>query len=287
MSPDSSDTTTDAALPAWLDSLFREDCLEGMRRRLPDGSADVVVTSPPYNIGVAYADHDDNLPLERYLDWMEQVAAECRRVLREDGSFFLNIGDRPSDELRSLRVAERACRHFRLQNTIHWIKSLAAPERDVNMGHYKPVNSPRFLNNAHEYIFHFTPTGRVALDKLSIGVPYQDKSNIGRWKAARHDRRDRGNTWFIPYETVTGAKPHPAAFPDRLPEMCIRLHGLWRGRPLVVLDPFMGTGTTALAAGRLGCRYVGFELSGEYLDIARQRLACGELLTADGASAAA
>ncbi len=287
MSPDSSDATTDAALPAWLDSLFQEDCLEGMRRRLPDGSADVVVTSPPYNIGVAYADHDDDLPFGSYLDWMEDVAAECRRVLREDGSFFLNIGDRPSDELRSLRVAGRVRRHFHLQNTIHWIKSLAAPERDVNMGHYKPVNSPRFLNNAHEYIFHFTPTGRVALDKLSIGVPYRDKSNIGRWKAARQDRRDRGNTWFIPYETVTGAKPHPAAFPDRLPEMCIRLHGLREDRPLVVLDPFMGTGTTALAAARLGCRYVGFELSGEYLAIARQRLACGQLLTADGASAAA
>ncbi|MFO8008734.1 MAG: site-specific DNA-methyltransferase [Candidatus Brocadiia bacterium] len=273
--------------PAWLDRLFEEDCLEGMRRRLPDGSVDVVVTSPPYNIGVAYADHDDNLPFESYLDWMEQVAAQCRRVLREDGSFFLNLGDRPSDELRSLRVAERVRGHFHLQNTIHWIKSLAAPERDVNMGHYKPVNSPRFLNNAHEYIFHFTPTGRVALDKLSIGVPYQDKSNIGRWKAARQDRRDRGNTWFIPYETVTGAKPHPAAFPDRLPEMCIRLHGLEEERRLVVLDPFMGTGTTALAAARLGCHYVGFELSAEYLEVARRWLSGGELLGTDGAAAAA
>jgi site-specific DNA-methyltransferase (adenine-specific) len=256
-----------------LDVIFCEDCVEGMRTRLPEASVDVIVTSPPYNIGVRYDAHDDDLPFEDYLDWMERVAGECRRVLKEDGSFFLNIGDRPSDELRSLRVAERARRHFRLQNTIHWIKSIAAPEEDVNMGHYKPVNSPRYLNGCHEFIFHFSRTGSVPLDKLAVGVPYQDKSNIGRWKAATRDLRDRGNTWFIPYATVTGAKPHPAAFPDQLPEMCIRLHGVPEGGGLVVLDPFMGTGTTALAARRLGCRYVGFEISREYAAVAEQRLA--------------
>ncbi len=256
----------------WLDRIHCEDCLTGMRRLLPDESVDVIVTSPPYNIGVAYDAHDDNMPLSEYLDWIGEVAAQCRRVLRQDGSFFLNVGDRPSDELRSLRVAERAIgAGLRLQNTIHWIKSIAAPEEGVNMGHYKPVNSPRFLNNGHEFIFHLTRTGSVGLDKLAVGVPYQDKSNIGRWKSARRDCRDRGNTWYIPYETVTGAKPHPAAFPERLPEMCIRLHGLRPG--LAVLDPFLGTGATALAARRLGCRWVGFEVSSEYAAEARRRLA--------------
>ncbi len=259
-----------------VNRIFCADCLAGMREHLPDGCVDVIVTSPPYNIGVAYDNHDDRMPFERYLDWMEEVAAECRRVLKEDGSFFFNIGDRPSDELRSLRVADRVRRHFHLQNTIHWVKSIAAPEEGVNMGHYKPVNSRRFLNNCHEYIFHFTPTGRVGLDKLAVGVPYQDKSNIGRWKSARQDCRDRGNTWYIPYKTVTGAKPHPAAFPDRLPQMCIRLHGLGQGGGLV-LDPFMGTGTTAVAARRLGCNYVGFELSREYIKVARSRLGAGGL----------
>jgi site-specific DNA-methyltransferase (adenine-specific) len=259
--------------PPYVNRLHCRDCLDGMRALLPDGCVDVVVTSPPYNIGTPYNSHEDNLPFEKYLDWMQEVAGECRRVLREDGSFFLNIGDKPSDELRSLRVAERVlAAGLRLQNTIHWVKSIAAPEEGINMGHYKPVNSPRFLNNCHEYIFHFSPSGEVPLDKLAVGVPYRDKSNIGRWKAAKQDRRDRGNTWFIPYETVTGAKPHPAAFPDRLPEMCIRLHGLREGGPLLVLDPFMGTGATALAAQRLGCRWVGFEKDPQYAEVARRRL---------------
>ena len=257
---------------SYLDQLFAEDCLEGMRKRLPDGCVDVIVTSPPYNIGTRYDTHKDDMPFDAYLDWMEAVAGECRRVLKDSGSFFLNIGDKARDELRSFRVAERVGRHFVLQNTIHWVKSLAAPEEGVNMGHYKPVNSLRYLNNCHEYIFHFTKTGSVPLDKLAIGVPYQDKSNIGRWKRATQDLRDRGNTWYIPYETVVSAKPHPAAFPDKLPEMCIRLHGLRQGEPLVVLDPFMGTGTTAVAARRLGCHYVGFEVDPGYVRIARRRL---------------
>jgi site-specific DNA-methyltransferase (adenine-specific) len=256
----------------YVNSIYVEDCVAGMRRRLPDGCVDVIVTSPPYNIGVRYNSHDDDMPFDDYLDWMGEVAGECRRVLREDGSLFFNFGDKPSDELRALRVAMRVGEHFHLQNTIHWVKSLAAPEEGVNMGHYKPVNSKRYLNNAHEYIFHFTPTGDTRLDKLAIGVPYQHKSNIGRWKREARDCRDRGNTWYIPYETVTGAKPHPAAFPEKLPEMCIRLHGLREDRPLLVLDPFAGTGTTPVAAKRLACDYVAFEKDAAYAEVMRQRM---------------
>ena len=166
---------------AWLDRVFCEDCIAGMRARLPERSVDVVVTSPPYNIGVRYNTHQDDMPFDQYLDWMGQAAAECRRVLRDDGSFFLNIGDRPSDELRSLRVAERViAAGFRLQNTIHWVKSIAAPEEGVNMGHYKPVNSARFLNNCHEYIFHLSKSGSVALDNTARMAHPTSRPSLGR-----------------------------------------------------------------------------------------------------------
>lgn len=252
--------------------IFCTGCVEGMREHLPADCIDVVVTSPPYNIGVDYASHEDDMPFEDYLDWMERVGRECARVLKPDGSVFFNIGDRPSDELRSLEVARRLNDIFRLQNTIHWIKSIAAPEEGVNIGHYKPVNSGRYVNNCHEYIFHFTPGGDVELDRLAVGVPYGDKSNIGRWKKATRDVRCRGNTWFIPYDTVVSSKPHPAAFPRKLPEMCIKLHGISEEDRPVVMDPFMGTGTTALAAERLGCRWVGFETDASYVELAEERL---------------
>ena len=100
-----------------------------------------------------------------------------------------------------------------LQNTIHWIKSIAIRKEDVgrypgvsgnvSVGHYKPINSARYINDCHEYIFHLTKNGRVALDRLAVGVEYQDKSNIARFGSAnRSDSRCRGNTWFVPYKTI-------------------------------------------------------------------------------------
>lgn len=76
---------------------------------------------------------------------------------------------------------------------------------NISIGHFKPIVSDRYLSDLHEYIFHFTKNGNVKLEKLKIGVTYQDKTNIGRWKTATRDRRDRGNVWFIPYPTVQEA----------------------------------------------------------------------------------
>lgn len=255
----------------FMNRIICGDCMK-MMLEMPEGSVDVIVTSPPYNIGVKYNSHKDDLPFDDYLNWMEDFAKSCSRVLKKEGSLFFNIGDKPSDELRSLKVAERINKYFRLQNTIHWVKSLAVPEKDLAIGHYKPVNSKRFFNNCHEFIFHFTKTGNVELDKLGIGVPYQDKSNIGRWGGAKQDLRDRGDMWFIPYETVRFQKMHPAMFPIKLPEMCIRSHGLKKGK-LIVLDPFLGSGSTAIAAKRLGCDYIGFEIDNYYCEIAKKLLA--------------
>jgi len=257
-------------------SLFQEDCLTGLRRRLPESSVDVVVTSPPYNLGLRYGTYDDSRPREEYLAWLEEVALEIRRVLKDTGSFFLNVGGKPTDPWGPLEILLRLRPHFYLQNTIHWIKSIAVSEGDtapVTFGHYKPIGGQRFLNDCHEYIFHLTKTGQVPLDRLAIGVPYQDKSNIGRWKAATRDRRCRGNTWFIPYETIQSRereRPHPATFPVKLPEMCLKLHGL--ERVSLVLDPFLGLGTTALACMKLGLSCVGFEIDPHYFQHSVDRL---------------
>jgi len=259
------------------------DCLEGMRSLLDDGEVSVIVTSPPYNIGASYNKYEDVLPREKYLDWMEEVARECRRVLSDDGSFFLNVGHKPSDWWVPLEVAFRFRKHYALQNVIIWVKSIAISKADVGdypnirgdiaVGHFKPIGGRRFLNDCFEYVFHFTKSGEVELDRLAIGVPYQDKSNIGRWKAATQDLRCRGNTWFIPYETIQRRekqRPHPATFPPKLPEMCIKLHGLRKTK--LVLDPFMGIGNTAVACTRLGVDWIGFEIDEYYASITEKRV---------------
>jgi len=141
---------------------------------------------------------------------------------------------------------------------------------DISVGHYKPVNSDRYINSCHEYIFHFTKKGDVALEKLAIGVPYQDKSNIGRWKGATDDLRPRGNTWFIPYETIQKSRMHPTIFPVKLPEMCLKLHGVKKIN--LAVDPFMGIGSTALACKKLDINFIGFEVDKSYVEIAKKRL---------------
>jgi site-specific DNA-methyltransferase (adenine-specific) len=248
--------------------LIRGDCLDVLPT-LPPASIDVIVTSPPYNLGVAYRRYQDTRAEHDYLDWLLRVATELHRVMRPEASFFLNISGSAKAPWLPFELIVRLRGLFVLQNHITWIKSIAIGSNSV--GHYKPVSGKRFLHHNHEHIFHLTLTGSVPLDRLAIGVPFKDKSNIARRGHAR-DLRCRGNTWHIPYDTVQSKAEkfhHPSTFPLELPRWCIRLHGV--PNP-VVLDPFMGTGTTLLAAALESGEGIGIELDPSYLAVARQRL---------------
>lgn len=254
-------------------TIYLGDCLSRLRE-LDAASVDVVVTSPPYNIGIAYKSYDDRRPRAEYLGWLAQIGRELARVMKPGASFFLNVGGTGSDPWIVMDVANAFRDIFMLQNHIVWVKSVSVGEDTV--GHFKPISSKRFLNNNHEAIFHFTKTGAVEVDRLAVGVPYKDKSNIGRWQHAKADRRCAGNTWFIPYQTVRCKAQkfdHPAGFPVALPERCIRLHGV---SDAVVLDPFLGAGTTLVAAQQLGLRGVGFEVDESYARAAADRLKVGK-----------
>jgi site-specific DNA-methyltransferase (adenine-specific) len=248
------------------------DCLTVLPSLEP-GSIGVVVTSPPYNIGVQYRTYEDDMPRTEYLNWSDRWLRAAARVMAPEGSMFLNVGAKPTDPWVPIEVAQVARRYFKLQNTIHWVKSIAIDQADMAVGHYKPINSDRFVNDCHEFIFHFTPGGRTRLDRRAVGVPYQDASNIKRWAAAGEGKRCRGNTWFIPYETIQSRdrdRPHPASFPPKVPEQCLRLHGLSRAG--AVMDPFLGLGNTAVAAAKLGLDFVGIEMDKHYLAEAISRL---------------
>ena len=118
---------------------------------LPAQSVGVIVTSPPYNVGVRYRSYDDALPRRRYLEWTDAWIRGAARVLVPDGSLFLNVGSTPTRPWTALDVAQAARPHLHLQNLIHWIKSIAIDResagarsglaRDLAVGHYKPINS--------------------------------------------------------------------------------------------------------------------------------------------------
>lgn len=288
------------------------DCVEGMAA-LPANSVDIVVTSPPYNLGIAYSTYRDNKPRQEYLDWLGRVFESVKHCLKDDGHFWLNVGYSNIDPWVGMDVAQVARDHFVLQNNFMWVKSIAID--NVTTGHFKPINSDRFANPTWEHLFHFTKTGNVTCDKLAVGVPYMwdcNVDNTGRirgrlaqkfgysnirdfnenatpdhkeqfeselakklsQKKPRPDTRCRGNSWFVPYDTIANREKHrgshPATFPVALVEQCIKFSGVKNG---VLVDPFMGSGTSAIAAMRQGLDYVGYDIDVDYRQFALDRIA--------------
>ncbi|NWK56316.1 site-specific DNA-methyltransferase [Verrucomicrobiaceae bacterium N1E253] len=264
--------------------LNHRDCKEGMASQ-PAESFDLVVTSPPYNLGIKYDTYEDRSERSDFITWCLEWAAEINRVMSEEASFFLNLGASPKNPLlpHQLLLALTEAREgespmFVLQNTFHWIKSISVETKDkgmVSAGHFKPINSKRYVNDCHEYVFHLTKSGEVPLDRRAAGVPYVYKSNIARWGHTQgEDKRCRGNTWFIPYDTIQQRdkdRPHPATFPVALVEQCIKIHGLAESTRM--LDPFNGIGSSAIAAMRQNiASYTGYDIDEGYLAVTRQRI---------------
>ncbi len=271
------------------------DALNFMHQIEP-GTIDIIVTSPPYNIGLTYGHYDDSQPRQDYLEWLERWADLAKSVLKEDGSLFFNVGCKPTDPWVPLQAAATVAgsrdvfqlhhsTRFKLQNTIHWIKSISIDPESVghesmplsaplSVGHYKPIAGERFLNDTHEYLFHFTKSGRTNLRRRAIGVPYTDKSNVTRWPGVKEDKRCRGNCWFVPYSTIKSRakqRPHPATFPVGLARWAIELHG--PTPRTTVLDPFLGIGTTALACVDAQVSCLGTEVDPDYFKDAVERVA--------------
>ena len=248
--------------------LIHEECIAGMNK-LPEGSVDVIVTSPPYNLGIDYSTYSDKKGRGEYLSWMRDVFLAARRVLKDQGHLFLNVGYSNVDPWVNMDVAQTLREDWVLQNNICWVKSIHVGDKTT--GHFKPINSKRFINPTWESLFHFTKDGNVEIDKLGVGVPFEVKSNIKRCGHAQ-DLRDRGNSWFVPYPHIARKHQkanHPAIFPPDLVKFCLKTSGIDKG---VLMDPFVGTGTSAWVAQEMEWDFIGYDIDEEYLEFARSRL---------------
>ncbi|MFX1514097.1 MAG: DNA methyltransferase, partial [Promethearchaeota archaeon] len=153
-----------------------------------DSSIDVIVTSPPYNRGKLYSGdtgthYNDRMPKEKYNQLILRVWNECYRVLKPTGLFFLNIGDSAQDQGKSESVVRLAIKAgFKRIQTIAWIKSI------LGRGHYTPSGGSRRLNNIWENLFILCKSNSYQLNPQALGIPYADKSNIGRY--SDEDLRD-------------------------------------------------------------------------------------------------
>lgn len=242
-----------------LNKTYNLDCIDGLKQ-LPDKSIDCIVTSPPYWKGFEYEAYFNSY--KQYLDWCEEWLRESKRVLKPNGTLWLNVINDSEITIRAFELMEIATREimFKLHDTIIWYRY-----------NQQPANTTRQLTNQCEYIFMLRHTSaNVELNKTAA---YEKNPHIFKTKNV-------GNVWEIPFNSgskkvqgfgrkETKAKWGHSGFPIELPETCILLS---TNEKDIVLDMFMGSGTTGKAAKKNNRNFIGFELSKEYCDIANTRI---------------
>lgn len=237
-------------------AIYCGDCIETMRS-WPDGCIDLAFADPPYNIGYVYDNYRDDLPADRYVTWCRDWMAEIQRLLRSDGSFYLAIGD---DFAAELCVVGKQL-GYTLRNWIIW---------HYTFGQHCKTKFGR----SHTHILYFTRHPK----KLTFN------DELLRYPSARHTEYQdlRANPMGRLPDDVWDCFPRVCGtFKERdgyhgcqLPESLLTRIILASSNPgEVVLDPFVGSGTTATVARKLGRKYVGIDLSEEYVSRTRARVA--------------
>jgi site-specific DNA-methyltransferase (adenine-specific) len=239
-------------------SLLRNKIILGDSRRilqkLPSESVDLIVTSPPYK-------KQDNFSLVL----THFIFKECYRVLKKDSLLFLNFGHLAENKEAPFEV-ERDLKTnigFKLNETFIWVKN-----------HFAPIRGERRVNNLYEFIFMMYKGKMPKLDRLSIGCPYVDKSNAKRFNRGK-DLRCSGNVWFINYPTIQkkSQKGHKDRFPVELPRRCILLSNIRKRENPLVLDPFAGSSSTAVACQNLDVDFLMIEKDPGFFEQGKHRLA--------------
>lgn len=304
-----------------IDKIFNQDCIQGMRS-LPDGCVNTCITSPPY-YGLRDYGHDGQIGLEEspeaYVQKIVDVFREVKRVLRDDGTLWLNLGDsyagnnsQASNNGRAgfgnprEKVVNRTGEGLKTKDLIGipWRVAFALQadgwylRQDIIW--HKPNPMPESVTDrctkAHEYIFLLSKSPKYYFDNEAIreeasdvsvarlkrgvsnhhkninGAPGQTPHSMGKPRNHNPNRdvpttRNPRSVWTVTTKPFKDA--HFATYPEDLIVPCI-LAGCPEGG--LVLDPFMGAGTTALVSKKLGRNYVGFELNEEYKKIADKRL---------------
>jgi modification methylase len=239
--------------PKYLDRVFCRSS-EHMEE-LPDNSVHLMVTSPPYNVG---KDYDNDLTLDEYREFLLRVWRDVYRVLVPGGRVCLNVanlGRKPYLPLHAFLAEDLLKTGFLMRGEVIWNKASSAGGSTA-WGSWQSAKNPT-LRDVHEYILVFSKT---AFSR----APNDKKSTITRDEFLEYTK----SVWSFGSESAKKIG-HPAPYPVELPARCIKLY-TFEGD--VVLDPFLGSGTTAVAAKALGRHFAGYEVDNEYVKLARERL---------------
>ena len=253
--------------------VIQADCLAWMATQ-PTATIDVVISSPPYNRGIAYASYRDRR--SDYVTWQSQVWSQVCRILKPQGHLFLNIAGSADQPFLPYEIAQTV--PWQVQNHIIWAKAIEFQGHIYGRSTVN-VRAQYRLPNGHETIWHFTKSGKTAIDIQASSVPYRPEFAEDNFQRTGRTTRPTTTCWHIPYETtgymgqsskdLKGEKTHPAIFPRELVRHCIRVSGVKSG---VVYDPFAGTGTTLVVAKEMGLDSIGTEIDPDYVALIHKRM---------------
>lgn len=222
---------------------------------IPDDCVALMVTSPPYNVG---KDYDDDLSLDEYLDLLATVLAETVRVLEPGGRVAVNVanlGRKPYLPLNHHVAGILQDLGLLLRGEIVWQKAAGAGG-SCAWGSWRSAKNPT-LRDVHEYVI------------VASKGAYR-RSRIGRDTISKDEFLEATTSVWTIKPASAKRVGHPAPFPVELPRRLIELYS-FEGD--LILDPFMGSGTTAVAAVETGRHYVGYDSDPAYLELARTRIA--------------
>ncbi|NVP24323.1 DNA-methyltransferase [Treponema phagedenis] len=236
-----------------LDSIILGSCQN--MNKIPDNSLHLMITSPPYNVSKEY---DDDLSLEEYLKLLENAFSETYRVLVNGGRACINIanlGRKPYIPLSDYISKMMIDIGFNMRGEIIWNKAASASPSTA-WGSWQSASNPT-LRDVHEYILVFSK-GDYKRPRL------QKENTIQREEFMEWTK----SIWTMNAESAKRVG-HPAPFPIELPYRLIQLYSFKND---IVLDPFMGSGTTAIGALKSQRHYIGYEINNDYINLANERI---------------
>ena len=238
-----------------LDRIYNMDCLEGMKQ-IPDNYIDLVITSPPYNLGIEYDVYNDKRDWVEYYNWCNNWLREIYRILKNDGRFCLN---------HYLSVGNGKKRYTPIMDLNWYAKQIGFNHHSIAIwndttvckktawGSWKSASAP-YINSPYEAVLiMYKDIWKKQSDGITeIGTKQFIDTCLG--------------VWHIAPNKING---HPATFPIELADRCIRLFSYEND---IVLDCFIGSGTVAIASKMANRKYIGFEISKRYCDMANKKL---------------
>ena len=262
--------------------IINGDCIEVMKT-FPEGSIDLLVTSPPYNVNISYDVHKDDLPMDEYYEWSKDWLREAFRVLKDDGRIAVNV---PNE----LNVQERGGRilfvaefwmmmkevGFKFSGLVDLTENSPHRVRQTAWGSWMSASAPYVYNPKECIILAYKKSSKKLSKGVSqwLGTPTEVTTEDGKVKNKMvyqdEDKKEFMNLVFGRWEYFADTRSlTKATFSMDIPAKAIKILSYKND---IVLDPFMGSGTSAFAAELLDRRWVGIELSPDYTEIARKRV---------------